>query len=50
MFAGITTMNHENEGDSLIGMFSKEGEYVTFNKNVIISEDPIIYVWLSKIE
>ena len=50
MFAGITTMNFENEGDSLIGMYSREGEYVSFSDNVTISEDPTIYVWLTKIE
>ena len=31
-------------------MNSKEGESVGFNKNVIISEDPTIYVWLNKIQ
>lgn len=50
MFAGITTMNFENEGDSLVGMYSREGEYVPFSNNVVISEDPTIYVWLTKIE
>jgi dynein heavy chain 1 len=50
MFAGITQMNFENEGDSLIGMYSREGEYVSFSNNVTISEDPTIYVWLTKIE
>ena len=43
-------MNHENEGDSLTGMNSKEGESVPFSKNVIISEDPTIYAWLNKIQ
>ena len=50
MFQGITTVNHENEGDSVVGMNSREGESVAFNKPVIISEDPTIYVWLTKIE
>lgn len=50
MFAGITTMNHESEGDHLIGMYSREGEYVNFTDKVVISEDPTIYVWLTKIE
>ena len=50
MFAGITAMNFENEGDHLIGMYSREGEYVNFTNKVIISEDPTIYVWLTKIE
>ena len=43
-------MNHENDGDSLTGMNSKEGESVPFSKNVIISEDPTIYAWLNKIQ
>ena len=43
-------MNHENEGDSLTGMNSKEGESVPFSKNVVISEDPTIYAWLNKIQ
>ena len=34
-------------------MYSREGEYVPFaggKGQVIISEDPTIYVWLTKIE
>lgn len=31
MFAGITSMEFENEGDILLGMYSKEGEYVKFS-------------------
>jgi dynein heavy chain 1, cytosolic len=50
MFAGITSSSFENEGDSLIGMYSREGEYVKFSKPIIISEDPTIYVWLTKLE
>ena len=43
-------MNFINEGDSLTGMNSREGESVAFHKHVIISEDPTIYIWLTKIE
>jgi hypothetical protein len=50
MFAGITSSSFENEGDELTGMYSREGEYVKFSKKVIISEDPTIYVWLTKLE
>mmetsp|Transcript_20729 Transcript_20729/g.31809 ORF Transcript_20729/g.31809 Transcript_20729/m.31809 type:complete len:610 (+) Transcript_20729:4009-5838(+) len=50
MFAGITSSNFDNEGDRLNGMYSREGEYVDFSKPVVISEDPTIYVWLTKIE
>ena len=31
-------------------MNSREGESVNFNKPVVISEDPTIYIWLTKIE
>ena len=31
-------------------MISREGETVQFNKHVIISEDPTIYVWLNKVQ
>ena len=50
MFQGISTVKFENEGDSLIGMNSREGESVAFYKPVTISEDPTIYVWLTKLE
>lgn len=50
MFAGITSLKFENEGDQLLGMFSREGEYVQFSKEILISEDPTIHVWLTKIE
>jgi hypothetical protein len=53
-------LNFENEGDQLVGMYSREGEYVPFASGssiqgttpgkVIISENPTIYVWLTKIE
>jgi len=50
MFAGITVMNFEKEGDQLNGMYSREGEYVEFSKSFLISEDPTIAVWLTKVE
>lgn len=60
MFAGITQLSFENEGDHLIGMYSREGEYVPFASSssiqgtspgkVVISDDPTIYIWLTKIE
>ena len=31
-------------------MYSREGEYVKFSTPIIISEDPTIYVWLTKVE
>jgi hypothetical protein len=50
MFAGITSLKFEKEGDQLLGMISREGEYVSFSKDILISEDPTIYVWLTKVE
>ena len=50
MFQGISTVNYENDGDELVGMNSREGESVAFHKSIIISEDPTIYVWLTKVE
>jgi dynein heavy chain 1 len=50
MFAGITSVKFEKEGDQLNGMFSREGEHVPFSNSVLISEDPTIYVWLAKVE
>ena len=50
MFAGISTITNENNGDILKGMCSKEDERVGFVKNVTISEDSKIDVWLKKME
>ena len=50
MYAGITTVNSLENGDVVTGMNSREGESVKFEKDVKISEDPKINVWLSKIE
>ena len=50
MFAGITSTTFEKEGDILTGMVSREGESVHFSNNVTISEDPVIYIWLGKVE
>ena len=50
MFQGISSVMHENEGDSLTAMNSREGESVPLYKPVIISEDSTIYVWLGKVE
>lgn len=50
MFAGITSVHHEKDGDQLNGMYSREGEYVPFSQHILVSEDPTIHVWLAKIE
>lgn len=50
MFAGITSTTFEKEGDVLTGMVSREGETVHLSNTITISEDPVIYVWLGKVE
>ena len=50
MFAGITTLGNENEGDLINGMNSREGESVPFENVVKISDDPTINIWLTKVE
>ncbi len=50
MFAGVTLLKTEANGDVVIGMSSREGEYVSFIDKVKISDDPTINVWLTKIE
>jgi hypothetical protein len=50
MYAGITSLTHEENGDVVTGMVSKEGETIPFEKKVKISDDPTINVWLSKID
>ena len=49
MFAGITTIESEN-GDDLKGMYSREGEHVSFKEQIKISTDPVIYIWLNKVQ
>ena len=50
MFAGISTILNENNGDLLKGMCSREDERVNFIKNIVISEDSKIDAWLKKID
>lgn len=52
MYAGITTLSVEREGDDdiLLGMHSKEGESVNFEKTVNVTEDPRINIWLTKVD
>ena len=50
MYAGITTVNSLENGDVITGMNSREGESVKYEKDIKISEDPKINVWLGKIE
>lgn len=53
MYAGITSLKIEKSDkneDIIIGMLSKEGEYVPFDQKVFIAEDPKINEWLTKID
>ena len=50
MFQGISSVAHEDDGDRLVGMNSREGERVAFHEAVVISEDATIYAWLTKVE
>eukprot|EP00928_Gymnodinium_smaydae_P025254 TRINITY_DN20180_c0_g1_i4.p1 TRINITY_DN20180_c0_g1~~TRINITY_DN20180_c0_g1_i4.p1 ORF type:complete len:4280 (-),score=1133.62 TRINITY_DN20180_c0_g1_i4:296-13135(-) len=51
MFAGLSALTtQEGNTDVLIAMNSKEGEQVSFVKEVKISDDPSINGWLSKTE
>ena len=50
MFAGITSLTSEENGDLVTGMNSREGEVVAYDKGVKISEDSSIHVWLTKVE
>jgi dynein heavy chain 1 len=49
MFAGIVSLISPDTV-TIEAMTSRENEEVAFTNQVSISEDPIIYVWLSKIE
>ena len=49
MFAGMNSLLCE-DGDELTGMVSREFEEVQFEKSVKISEDPVVYQWLRKVQ
>ena len=49
MFAGMNSLISE-DGDELKGMVSREFEEVFFEKSVKISEDPVVYQWLRKVQ
>lgn len=50
MFAGISTIGNENNGDQLLSMISKENEIVPFVKSFNISSYEKINDWLTEIE
>ena len=49
MFAGMNSLLCE-DADELKGMISREFEEVLFEKSVKISEDPVVYQWLRKVQ
>ncbi|KAI9986672.1 hypothetical protein PInf_025627 [Phytophthora infestans] len=50
MFAGISSLEMDNNTGVLLGMASREGEVVHFKEPVKTSEDTRINVWLGKVE
>jgi dynein heavy chain 1 len=49
MFAGLNSLITP-DGNEITHMVSREREEVKFETHIKISDDPIVYVWLSKIE
>ena len=49
MFAGMNSLLCE-DGNEMTGMVSREFEEVPFVKTVKISDDPVVYQWLTKVE
>ena len=49
MFAGMNSLISE-DGNELKGMISREFEEVQFDKSVKISDDPVVYQWLRKVQ
>lgn len=49
MFAGLNSLVSSN-GDEITHMNSRENEEVEFANKIKISDDPIVYVWLTKVE
>ena len=50
MFAGLNTLITKKEGDEITHMMSRESEEVELYNTIKISEDPVVYVWLKKVE
>ena len=50
MFAGISTIENQENGDLLVGMNSKEYEQIAFNTNFKISSYGKINEWLQELE
>ena len=49
MFAGMNSLICQ-DGNELQGMVSREFEEVKFEKSVKISDDPVVYQWLRKVQ
>ena len=49
MFAGMNSLICK-DGNELLGMVSREFEEVQFEKSVKISDDPVVYQWLRKVQ
>ena len=49
MFAGMNSLICK-DGNELLGMVSREFEEVNFEKTVKISDDPVVYQWLRKVQ
>jgi dynein heavy chain 1 len=49
MFAGMNSLLSD-DGDELTGMVSREFEEVQFETSVKISDDPVVYQWLRKVQ
>ena len=49
MFAGMNSLICK-DGNELLGMVSREFEEVPFEKSVKISDDPVVYQWLRKVQ
>ena len=53
MYAGITALTNqknENNQDMILKMSSRQGQIVDFKKQVNITEDPKINIWLTKVD
>ncbi|WVQ93134.1 hypothetical protein IAU59_000198 [Kwoniella sp. CBS 9459] len=50
MFAGISTLQMDDEDTQLLGFSSREGEQVSFRAPIVLKEFPKINDWLAKVE
>jgi dynein heavy chain 1 len=50
MFAGIVALRMDDSGASIIGMQSKEGEFVPFVDRILLRDNASVHKWLSQVE